>query len=309
MRILVTGAGGFIGSQVTRLLVQEGDEVYGVIRDGGSRERVQDFLNLFHFVPLDLKDSAAVRAAISDIRPECAIHLAWYAVPGNYWTATENLDCVALSLALAQGLAEAGCKRLVVAGSCAEYDWDHAFLSEETTPLKPRTLYGVCKNALHMMLEEYCARESMELSWARFFYLYGPGEQEQRLVPSVTLALLRGQIAQCAHGEQIRDFLHITDAASALCAVAKSGLIGPVNIGSGEPTKLRTVVETIAHSVGCPERVAVGTPAVEPAEPTALVADVLKIRQGTSWTPRLTLPAGIEQTVTWWRANGTRVSA
>ena len=301
MRVLVTGCAGFIGSHVTRLLVEEGHTVYGVIQPDESCERIRDVLARLQLISLDLVDRAATRSAVREVRPECALHLAWYAAPGKYWTAPENLECVSMSLSLASVLAETGCKKMVAAGSCAEYDWDYGFLSEEITPVRPRTLYGACKNATRQILQAYCEQVSMSFAWTRFFYLYGPGEAKDRLVPSVTLALLEHQAAKCTNGEQIRDFLHVKDVASALWAVARSRLVGAVNIGAGQPVKIRTVAETIARLIGGKGRVEFGgIPSDAHASPF-LVADVRKLLRETGWTPSLTLDEGLRQAVDWWR--------
>jgi nucleoside-diphosphate-sugar epimerase len=301
MRVLVTGCAGFIGSQVTRLLVEEGHTVYGVIQPGESCERIGDLLPQVQLLSLDLADRAGTRSAIRGLPLECALHLAWYAAPGEYWTAPENLECVSMSLSLASVLAETGCRRLVGAGSCAEYDWDYGFLSEEITPVRPRTLYGACKNATRQILQAYCEQVSMSFAWTRFFYLYGPGEAKERLVPSVTLALLKGRAAKCTSGEQIRDFLHVKDVASAVWAVAKSTVTGSVNIGSGQPVRVRTVVETVLRVLGGHGKVEFGALRADSQEAALLVADVRKLKQHTSWTPSFELDEGLRQTVAWWR--------
>src|SRR5271155_5136886 len=92
------------------------------------------------------------------------IHLAWCTPPGECWTTPENVEYVEASLQLARDLGDTGCHRLVVAGSCTEYDWDYGFLSEECTPLRPRTLYGACKNGLREILQSYCARKTMQFA-------------------------------------------------------------------------------------------------------------------------------------------------
>ena len=301
MRVLVTGAAGFVGSHVTRRIVQEGHSVYAAIRPGGSTERLTDVLGRVSVVAADLRKENDVRELVAAARPECAIHLAWYAVPGKYWTASENLECVSMTLSLAQALSSAGCPRLVAAGSCAEYDWNYGYLSEDRTPLKPDSLYGACKNATREILESFCTHAGMQFAWARFFYLYGPGEAKERLVPSVILAMLRGQTAKCTEGEQIRDFLHVEDVASAVWALARSNLTGPVNIGSGEPVKVRTVVETLGKILRASDEIALGQCPSDPSEPPLLVADVRKLMRIADRQRKWMLEDGLRHAVSWWR--------
>ncbi len=302
MRILVTGAAGFIGSHLVRLLVREGHSVCAVLQPKRSAERLADCIDQVRVFSIDLNDCQAVRSMTSEVLPECAIHLAWYAVPGKYLGAPENLDCVSATIALAGALASVGCRRLVAAGTCSEYDGDYGFLSEEITPLRPRSFYGVCKNAAREILQAYCEKMGMAFAWTRIFLLYGPQEAEVRLVPSVILALLSGQTAKCTHGEQIRDYLHVEDVASAIWAVARSHLTGPVNIGSGDPVKVRTVVETIARLLHGEENVALGALAIDPQEPPLLLADVRRLASEVGWKPSLSLEEGLAKTCEWWRS-------
>ncbi|MGA8222573.1 MAG: NAD(P)-dependent oxidoreductase [Candidatus Acidiferrales bacterium] len=303
MRLLVTGAGGFIGAHVVRALARSGHTVFAAGRKmntSGLQERESSEIQ---YLQLDVRDDPGVRTAVRQICPDVTIHLAWCKVTGRFWTAPANLDWVSTTLSVARAVADEGCRRLVLAGSCAEYDWNYGFLSEECTPLKPQTLYGACKNALREILESYALETSMQLAWLRLFYLYGPGEDRTRFIPSVILPLLHGKTAKCTSGEQMRDFLQVEDMASAISAVATSNFAGAINIGSGLPVKIRTIVETIARILECPDRLLVGGLPDNPAEPPLLVADVRKLTREIGWRPSHTLEDGLQLTVDWWRAN------
>jgi len=302
MRVLITGAAGFIGSQVARKVLQEGHTVIAALRPGESAERLTDCLDAGAQIRCDLGDTEAVRRLIAHTQPEIALHLAWYVEPGKFWEAGENLDCVRISLNLVRALAEAGCSRFVGAGTCAEYDWDFGLLTEDVTPLRPRSLYGISKNATRELLQAFCAKAGMSFAWTRFFLLYGPGEARERLVPYVVLTLLEGGVAKCTQGEQARDFLHVEDAASAMWSVAKSDWSGAVNIGSGQAIKVRTLLLTVARLLGRESQLALGALTSDAQEPPLLLADVQRLARVVGWKPALTLEEGLTRTCEWWRA-------
>ena len=250
-----------------------------------------------------MREAGLVEEAVREAAPECAVHLAWYAAPGKYWTALENLDCVTMTLSFAQSLARNGCARFVGVGSCAEYDWTGGVLSESSTPLKPRTLYGISKNATRMLVEALCEHMSISFAWPRLFYLYGPGEDPNRLVPSVTLALLRGEVARCTEGKQLRDFLYVDDVASAICAVTASDCQGAINIGSGEPVSVRTIVELIGKALGRGDQIAFGALSSDSGDPPLLVADVRRLQHDVGWCPSWPLHEAVARSVSWWEEN------
>jgi nucleoside-diphosphate-sugar epimerase len=302
MKVLVTGAAGFIGSHFTRRIMHEGDSVFAVTSPGESTERLSGILDRVSVMPVDLRDARGVQDLVSAVDPDCAVHLAWYVATGKFWMAPENLDCVAMSLTLAQALAHSRCKRFLGIGTGYEYDSDYGFQSEDITPRRPGSLYGVCKNATREILQAYCQKTAMQFAWARIFHLYGPAEAEARLVPAVILALLKGQVAKCTHGEQIRDYLHVEDVVSALWAIAKSDFCGPVNVGSGQPVKLRQMVETIARYLNREENLALGALPADPREAPLLVADVRRLANVIGWKPSITLEEGLGRTCDWWKA-------
>ena len=302
MRVLITGAGGFVGSHVVRKVLQEGHTVLAVLRPGESPERLNDCLDSVSLFRCDLFEGEAVRRLVAEAQPEKALHLAWYVEMGKYWEAKENLDCVKMSICLAQALAEAGCSRFVGAGTSAEYDWESGFLTEDVTPLRPRSLYGICKNATREVLEAFCARAGMAFAWTRFFFLYGPMEFKERLIPHVLLKLLNGEVAKCTQGEQRRDFLYVEDAASAMWAIAKSDVSGPVNVGSGQAIKVRTLLETVARYLQREENLALGALPSDPQEAPLVSADISRLSHVVGWKPSVTLEEGVAKTCEWWRS-------
>jgi nucleoside-diphosphate-sugar epimerase len=170
--VLVTGATGFVGRQALAPLAARGFEVHAV----GRRD-------------VDLLEPDAPARLVEDLRPTHLLHFAWFAEPGAFWQSAENERWLAAGIRLLEAFAASAGTRAVVAGTCAEYDWSgDGLLSEQSTPLVPRTAYGEAKNALRAAAEGM----SLSLAWGRIFFLYGPYEDERRLVSSVTWALLAG---------------------------------------------------------------------------------------------------------------------
>jgi nucleoside-diphosphate-sugar epimerase len=295
-RVLITGAGGFLGRHCLVRLAGTRCEVHGVVRPG--REFAFPGARIHR---ADLLDPAQVAALLAAVRPSHLLHLAWVTTPGTYWTSPENAAWVAAGLHLILRFVACGGRRVVSAGSCAEYDWSEGPCSEATTPLRPASPYGVCKNSLRQALDAVAAETGVSAAWARIFFLYGPHEHPRRLVPSVARALLRGEPAPCFAGAQRCDFLHVLDAAAALLALLESGVCGPVNVGSGEAVPVREVIRHLAAHAGRPELATVGA-ASEAAEARQVVADVRRLREELGWTPQIALRRGLADTLAWWRS-------
>ena len=299
MRIFLTGASGFIGSQIARLLVRRGDEVHVLLRPGSDRRRIEDVARALRVIEGDLTQTEALSGPLAAARPEVALLFAWYAEPGKYLRARDNIALLHGNLDLASRLAGEGCRKIVAAGTCIEYDTDFGFLSE-STPARPRSLYAASKLSCYLTLEQLLAGSETNLAWARLFYQYGPHEHPARIVPSVMLSLLHGQTAKVTAGEQIRDFLHVEDVARALVAVADSELTGPVNIGSGRPVSIREIVERIGVLTGRPDLISLGEIPYDPGDPRFICADNRKLREGTEWRPAVGLDEGLRATLEWW---------
>jgi UDP-glucose 4-epimerase len=299
-KVLVTGATGLIGRHVVNALTERGGmEIHATTRslahetkNGEIRWHKVDLLD--HRQRIQLLDSA---------EPQAIIHCAWITDHGAYWTAPENLDWTAATIALAREGHERGAKRFVGVGTVAEYAWGGtAVLSEETTPLDPKTLYGISKDAARRVLEAFAQTSDFTFAWARVAMLYGAGEYQDRFVASLARALVRGEPAKMSSGRLTRDFLDARDVGAAITAVATSGVKGPINIGSGDPVTLLQVGETLARLAGHPNLLKPGALPDRPNEPSSLVMNVARLTGETNFRPRISLEQGLSDALAHWRA-------
>lgn len=295
-KVLVSGATGFIGRQCLPLLLSKGYQVHAV----ASKKIIQTASGL-SWHQANLLDFSQIYPLIAKLQPTHWLHLAWNAVPGKYWTSPENFRWVQASLELLQAFAQNGGQRVVMAGTCAEYDWQYGYCSEQITPLSPNTVYGTCKHSLQSMLAAFARQTGLSYAWGRIFFVYGPFEHPQRLVPTVIRCLLQAEPARCSHGNQIRDFLYVTDAADALVSLLDSQVLGAVNIASGFPVTLKDIIYQIASQINRPDLIELGAIPAAANEPPLLVADVRRLTEEVGWQPKVTIEAGLEQTITWWQ--------
>lgn len=299
-KVLITGAGGFIGRHAVPCLLKKNYEVHAPFI--GPKPDLKPDRNLI-WHKCDLLDPAARKKLCAGVKASHLLHFAWYTAPGKYWTSPENLRWAQASIGLIADFAENGGKRAVMAGTCAEYDWASGVCSEEKTPLKPRLLYGTCKNSLRQILDEFSRQTGLSSAWGRIFFLYGPHEQPDRLIPGIILSLLRNRPALCRQGGQVRDFLHVRDVASAFVALLESKVSGPVNIASGRPVALKDVVNLIADKLDRRELVRFGKSA-DPSAPGVLTADIKRLSREVGWRPAYSLEKGLGESIEWWRTRG-----
>lgn len=237
MTIAVTGATGFIGRHVVAALVARGAAVVAVVRRmpeapvPGAR-----------YVTLDLEQAdAGSWAALG--RPENLVHLAWGGLP-HYLSRHHFERELPLHYAFLRQMVEAGLPAMTVAGTCYEYGMVDGALDEGMTP-RPANPYAFAKAALLRQLQFLKADTCVALTWARLFYMWGPGQAAGSLHPLLTAAIARGDATfPMSAGEQLRDYLPIGQVAAILAALAmRGGDDGVVNVSSGTPVSVRALVE------------------------------------------------------------------
>lgn len=262
-RVLVTGAGGFVGRHVVAALAGRAEVVPATI--DGRRA--------------DLLDPAA-RAALADgTEADTLIHLAWVTEHGQFWASPLNAAWEAATADLFGRFYAAGGRRIVGTGSCAEYDWSTgAARFHENAALRPHTEYGAAKVRTGERLAGLAGQRQASWAWARIFFSFGAGEPVGRLVPLMLRAVATGEPLEIGPGRTTRDFMPIEALGQAIAALALSDVEGPVNTASGVATRFDDLARMIERLAGVDGVILPDRRALGPAEPEALVADTTRLR-------------------------------
>jgi len=299
MKVLVTGATGFIGRHALRALTRGAGEIVAVAhaaKPGATAANLR-------WTHADLKDATASATLMRRERPTHLLHLAWRPVSGDVAHARDNLDWLKASVDLATAFVDAGGERIVGSGSCFEYDWSDGVCIEDVTPLSPATLYGAGKCALRAALSGLARQAGVSFAWPRVFFAYGPSEHSSRFVASIGGAMLRGEPAEMTAGTQVRDYLYAGDIGESLVRLLRSNVEGEFNIGSGVAASLADIARELARQIGTPELLHLGAREPKSFEPPVILANMDKTAAALNWRPRTTLSDGLAETIAALRAD------
>ena len=297
MRVFVTGASGFIGAYVTKVLLGKGHSVAVLAIPDDPLLRLQDMRDNFKVITGMLGDVGDLQKALAEFQPEACIHLAWYAEPGQYLHSMENIQSLTASLTLLNVLINVGCRQVVMAGTCAEYDTEFGYLGE-LTPTRPSTLYAAAKLSCCLLGQQIAAQAKINFAWGRVFYPYGPQEDERRLVPAAIRALKQGNAFPATQGEQVRDYIYVEDVAKAFCVLTEKQANGIFNISSGLPVSIRQLLETIGNLMGCGDLIKFGAQPYRDWEPPFICGNNIRLRN-LGWKPYYSLIKGLSGTIHW----------
>ena len=298
-RVLLTGATGFIGRWTVPRLLALGYEVHAAdILDVQSITRNWGGVQMHQ---CNLLNKLEQRHLIEEIRPSHLLHFAWDVTHGKFWHSRSNLKWVNASISLLESFSACGGQRVVMAGTCAEYDWSYGYCKENVTPLNPNTFYGVCKNSLASILLSFGQTHGVSAAWGRVFHLYGPAENRERFVPSIILGMLKNETVQCTHGNQIRDFMHVEDVAAGFVALLDSDVEGAINISSGHPVSLKSIIERVSSIAKFNGYIDFGALPSDKKDPPVLFGDASRLEGPVGFKSKYSLDEGLKAVFSYWK--------
>lgn len=298
-KAVVTGANGFIGTALCRELTSQGIEVLAVVRgEEADTEGIRELPGL-HMVYCDLKEFKNLGKVISDRDVDVLYHLAWVGTAGplrgDYEVQMNNVRYTCDTVKACQ---EMKCKRFVFASSIMEYEIDTLMKSDMAPGIN--TLYSSGKVAA-----DYFARtvaDNMGITYIRAVIsnIYGPGETSPRLINTSLRKLLNREHCAFSAGEQMYDFIYITDAAKAFVAVGeRGGADKTYYIGSLSPRPLKEFLCVMRDQVNPAIEIGLGELPFEGVSLTYKEFDIEAVKKDTGFVPEIDFAAGIRNTIKW----------
>lgn len=288
MKILLTGASGFVGAHLANQLHRAGHDLLLLSRAERQRSERMSWLRA------DFGEPTQYIAEAAEFAPEAVFHIAWEGIPD--FSETVSTRNVVASLRFLGAVGQLPSVRKVVgAGSCWEYGDTQGPVNEAANAY-PYNWFTWAKASVREYLVRLAQERGFDWYWPRIFFVYGPGQRAQSLIPSVAAALRQGSSPDVRAPLATNDFVYVADVAEGMArCLAPSAPSGTYNLGSGQETRVLDVVRGIEAILHQADRLttAISQTALAPPK-RGLVADVARSRVHLGWTAQTSLQRGLE---------------
>lgn len=267
MRILVTGASGFIGNYVINYLLANTDAELIATSKSIDKASTCSWFGKVKYVPWTIGNTNTENIFTKFYQPDLCIHLAWDGLP-NFISKKHNTIYLENHMHFLNAMIGQGLKKLTVTGTCLEYGMIEGELNE-SMPSRPVISYAQGKNQLREFLSELQKKESFELDWVRLFYMYGKGQGPKSILSLLAKHIENNEpVFNMSKGDQLRDYLHVKTIAE---VIVKLALLnhgnGIVNCCSGKPISIKQLVEDFIDNNGSSIKLKLGYYAYPDYEP------------------------------------------
>ena len=298
MKLLVTGATGFIGQHLVNKLIEQGHIVLAVSRSAPSLS-TSDYTDKLFYLQSSLKLENNAIERIMEFEPEVLIHLAWEKIPDfSFETSFENLQN---QITFFRNLFSiVSLKKIIVTGSCWEFNKKIGVCAESDICISSN-YFTWAKNSLRDFLQFECLQKNINFIWTRVFYVYGPQQRKGSLIPSVIENIQNGLVPELKTPSNSNDFIYVDDVVDGLIQFAvKNVPSGIYNLGSGESVPIIDVVskiEILLHDEEILTRALLENTTYSSFKDTDFCADMVKTFTTLNWHPQTNLVSGIEKSI------------
>lgn len=304
MKILITGATGFLGAVLARKLCEK-ENVHILTRPKSDCWRLKDISGQITRHDADLRDTEAVEKTINKIKPDGIFHLAAH---GGFADQKDKNSIISSNFSgtvnLLRACEKTGFRFFINAGTSSEYGVKNRPMREDDV-LHPLGDYAVSKAAATLYCNSEAESKKLPIITLRIFSPFGPWDDPKRMIPYVIKSFLKKSVPRLSSPDFVRDYIFVEDVADAFIRAMRRPLTpgAVINIGSGRQASTAEIVATIGEIIGHAPRPAWREMPPARPEPDSWVADISTARAALDWTPPASSRPGLEKTVNWFREN------
>ena len=290
--LAVSGASSFLGLKLIRKATENGWECIAIVRKNCEKLHLLKAIPGARIVECNMEDYARLGCLVGPV--DCFVHFAWDGTRGSSRLDEDRQkQNYIFSMEAIKSMIKAGCRKIVTAGSQAEYGLNYGTITEDT-PCKPNTAYGKYKLKLYLDSYELCRENGVSIIEPRFFSLYGPDDYKDTMVISMLKCMLENKDCELTQCIQEWDFLYVDDALEGiLCLCEKECPDGVYNFGSGDCRALKAFVEEMKDITGSSSRLLYGAVPYGPAGMVSICPSIEKMKKETGWNAKTSFREGI----------------
>lgn len=294
-KVLISGATSFIGYEVVKEAIRTGWNVIAVVRRNGTKSQKLQGISNVEIVELNMDEYDKLGSMVGDV--DCFVHLAWNGTRGADRNDEELQRSNYLnSMAAITSVLNAGCRKILTAGSQAEYGVHQGIITEETT-CQPNTEYGKYKYKLYCEVSKICAEKQAIYIEPRIFSIYGPGDYEHTLIMDLIRKMQRKEPCNMTAGIQNWDYLYVGDAAKAIMTLCERDCeSGAYNLASGDVRTLRDYVEELKYILISNSQLNFGAVPYPSTGAVSIEPDICRIKR-LGWTATTKFRDGVEKLI------------
>ena len=303
MKVLITGVNGFLGRNISKNLIDNGHDVFGVSMHCNN---LTDIVNKIHFVQCDMNSIDTIIPGIIDFHPDTIIHCAWwggnnYIDTNSFFQYDNNIPALAKLMLIASHLE---IKHFIGLGSAAEYGNKNIQIYENFQE-DPITLYGTTKTMAKLYTKQICNQDKIKWTWVRPFYTYGPYDVKTRLIPKTILSCLKNENMVLSECKSLADYLYIDDFVNIIHDIVINKHEGIYNICSGDAVQIRSIVEHIKWLTKSSSKIIFDEKLNRSNYPSVIWGNNYKLQKVYGQVNKTDILTGLEKTIEFYKNENT----
>jgi nucleoside-diphosphate-sugar epimerase len=300
--VLITGSSGFIGTEVVNKLKKNRKIILYLLINKNKKKKFKKSKNI-KYIYCSLLNSYKLKKILDKLNITDVIHCAWSGVSGKVRNSPKQNINLKITDNLLNAIRFKKIKCFIALGSQAEYG-SKFYKIHENSELRPRTKYGKIKIKILKKIRVFCTKNNIRFVWLRIFTGYGPNSENNWIIPSTIFKLINNQKTKFTSGNQIYNFIYVSDIASAikkcLLNVHAKGIF---NLGSQKSYTIKYVIKLIFKKLKIKNKPLFGELSYRNDQIMKFLPSILKIKKNLKWQPQYSISKGLNKTIKFIKKN------